>query len=69
MFSTASSKEEAKTIASHLVQQQLVACVNIVPSVESVYMWEGKVQDSKEFLMIIKVRSIAEQIIDILFFF
>lgn len=57
MLSTASSEEEAKTIASALVEGHLAACVNIVPGVRSIYFWEGKVQDEREWLCVIKTRA------------
>lgn len=55
MYSTASSSEEAKRIAHHLISQKLAACVNIIPQIQSVYEWEGKVEDSTEYLLMIKV--------------
>jgi len=56
MFSTASSLSEAQLIASSLVSEHLVACVNLIPQVYSVYEWQGKVETSQEVLMMIKVR-------------
>jgi periplasmic divalent cation tolerance protein len=51
---TASKLTEAKKIARHLVDSKLAACVNILPLVQSIYRWQGKVADEKEFLMFIK---------------
>ncbi len=51
---TAGSEDEARKIARHLVEQQLAACVNIVPRVESIYRWQGKVESSGEWLLLIK---------------
>ena len=56
-FITAKDKEEAQKIADVLVLEKLVACVNIVPSVQSVFWWEGKVDNSEEVLMIFKSRK------------
>jgi periplasmic divalent cation tolerance protein len=53
---TASSQEEATDIATDLVSTMLAACVNVVPGVTSVYRWEGKVQHSQEWLLVIKSR-------------
>jgi NAD(P)H-hydrate epimerase len=55
IYSTASSSEEAKLVAHHLISQKLAACVNIIPQIQSVYEWEGKVEDSTEYLLMIKV--------------
>jgi len=54
VFITASSQEEAARIAKALVAEKLAACVSIVPSVRSIYMWKGEVCDEGEVLMIAK---------------
>jgi periplasmic divalent cation tolerance protein len=48
------SLEEARSVAQALVERQLAACVNIVPQIESVYRWQGKVDTATEWLLIIK---------------
>ncbi|MBY8981957.1 MAG: divalent-cation tolerance protein CutA [Candidatus Lokiarchaeota archaeon] len=53
-FSTVSSEEEAKKIATYLVENKVVACVNIINNIASIYTWEGKMEQSKEHLLIIK---------------
>jgi periplasmic divalent cation tolerance protein len=50
---TASSQEEAQTIATVLVEEKLAGCVNITP-VSSVYSWEGKINCDQEWQLIIK---------------
>ncbi len=54
VLSTTASQEEARKIAHALVERKIAACVNIVPSIESVYRWEGKVETAQECLLIIK---------------
>ena len=50
---TASSSEEAKAIATSLIEAKLAACVNIT-SVDSLYTWEGKINSEPEWQLIIK---------------
>ena len=57
IFVTASSEEEAEKIAQSLVEKRLVACVNIIKDVQSVFRWKGKILDEKELLLIIKTRK------------
>lgn len=57
VLSTAATEEEARKIARHLVDQQLAACVNIVPHIESIYRWQGKIESSREWLLLIKTNS------------
>jgi len=57
VISTTSSKEEASKIAAILVQEQIAACVNIVGPIESVYRWQGNVETSQEFLLLVKTIS------------
>jgi periplasmic divalent cation tolerance protein len=54
VLSTAGSEEEARKIARHLVDQQLAACVNIVPHIESIYRWQVKIESNREWLLLIK---------------
>ena len=57
VLSTAGSEEEARKIAGILVERQLAACVNIVPQVESIYRWQGKIESSREYLLLIKTSA------------
>jgi periplasmic divalent cation tolerance protein len=57
VLSTAGSEEEARKIAQHLVEGRLAACVNIVPQIESIYRWQGNVESSREWLLIIKTTA------------
>lgn len=54
LFCTTGTTKEASYIAEQLVQQRLVACVNIIPSIQSVYRWEGNTNRDKEVLLILK---------------
>lgn len=54
---TASSEEEALTIARALVEERLAACANIIPAIRSIYRWEGKICDEPECYLIIKTRE------------
>ncbi len=51
---TTPNSEEAARISDALVSERLAACVNIIPAIESIYRWEGKVTRDSESLMIIK---------------
>lgn len=51
---TTASLREAKKIARHLVEEKLAACVNVSQPIRSVYRWEDKVADEKEYQLFIK---------------
>lgn len=57
VLTTSGSEDEARKIAHHLVEQQLAACVNIVPHIESIYRWQGKVESGREWLLVIKTSA------------
>ena len=54
---TAGSEEEARKIAELLVQEKKAACVNIVPSVDSLFRWNGKLDSARESLLLVKTRA------------
>ena len=54
---TAGSEEEARKIAKSLVREKKAACVNIVPRVDSVFRWKGKIDSARESLLLIKARA------------
>jgi periplasmic divalent cation tolerance protein len=57
VLSTCESKDEAQKLAKHLVQQKLAACINILPGVESIYLWQDEVVQQTEFKLLIKTKS------------
>ena len=59
VLTTAGSAAEARKIAQALVERRLAACVNIVPQIESVYRWQGKVESATEWLLVIKTQAEA----------
>lgn len=54
VFLTAANGEEATRLADMLVGAHLAACVQILPEMESVYRWQGKIERSAEVLLIAK---------------
>jgi periplasmic divalent cation tolerance protein len=54
---TAPSTETGKEIARALLDARLAACVNILPAVNSMYVWEGDIYDEDEVLLIVKTRA------------
>lgn len=59
VLSTTGSEAEARTIARSLVERRLVACVNILPKIKSIYRWQEKIEESEEWLLVIKTTRTA----------
>ena len=57
VFMTAGSVDEANRLADMLVDKRLAACVQIMPEMESVYRWQGKVERQREVLLVAKTLS------------
>lgn len=53
VYITNPTKKEAKKIAKHLLEKRLIACANIFP-INSLYWWQGKINDEDEFVLIAK---------------
>lgn len=49
--------EEARRVSRFLVQERLVACANITPWMESVYMWDNRLETDQECKVIFKTRK------------
>ena len=56
IFCSCPDRTTAQTIASTLIKQTLAACVNILPNIQSIYQWQGEIQQDDEELLIIKSR-------------
>lgn len=68
VLTTVGASFNAKHMARDLVERRLCACVNILPAVESVYMWEGKLTEDAEQLLVIKtVAANLEELRDAVF--
>ena len=57
VFVTCGSEEEGLKIANALVEGRLAACVNLISPIRSIYRWEGKIWDEKEWLLVIKTQK------------
>jgi periplasmic divalent cation tolerance protein len=54
VLSTCASAEEAERLARRVIDDRLAACVNVLSPVRSFYRWKGEIEDSAEWLLIIK---------------
>jgi periplasmic divalent cation tolerance protein len=57
VFVTCGSEEEALKISQSLVEEHLAACINLFSPVRSIYRWEGKIWDEKEWILFIKTQK------------
>lgn len=66
VFITADGADEAHSIADLLLNQRKVACVNIIPEVDSLFWWQGKLDSARENLLIMKTKtSLLDEIVDL----
>lgn len=57
VITTFSEAEKARQFGTRLVDSQLVACVNLIPGMESIYRWKGDVEVEGECLMLMKTSA------------
>jgi periplasmic divalent cation tolerance protein len=57
LYVTTKDNDQARTIARELLDQRLIACANILPQMESLYRWNGEVQNDKESVLILKTSA------------
>lgn len=56
-YITAPTKKEAKDITLELLESGLIACANIMPGVESYFVWDGEIVKANEYAIILKTRT------------
>lgn len=59
-LTTCDSVEAATALARELVRRRLVACVNVIPNVLSIYRWKGDIQEDAEAILVMK--TVAERL-------
>jgi len=65
VYITAPNRDEARAIAHDLVSNRLAACANIIDHMNSLYWWNGEIQDDQEVILILKTReSLIPDLID-----
>lgn len=56
-YVTTPNEESAKKIARAVISNKLAACVNIIPNIQSIYEWEGRINEDLEYLLMIKTTT------------
>ena len=64
IFCTCPDKATAEKIAHYLVEDKLAACVNILPSITSIYRWHEQIETAQEHLLLIKANKTSYQAIE-----
>ncbi len=67
VLTTVGAPEDASRIARLLVEERLAACVNVIPGVQSVYWWEGRVNVDGELLLLIKTTATMVEALQVRF--
>jgi len=57
VLTTTDSREEAERISQALLEERLVACVNIIDNVYSLFWWQNKIDKTQEFLLLMKTHE------------
>jgi periplasmic divalent cation tolerance protein len=65
VYVTAPSEAEAETIARNLVEARFAASANVIPGARSFYWWQGKLEQARETVLILKTRrALAEAVVE-----
>jgi periplasmic divalent cation tolerance protein len=57
VLTTVPNREEAARLGRTLVEERLAACATVVPEAQSIYRWQGKIESSNEFLLLLKTEA------------
>lgn len=65
LYITTSGVEESRKIARTLLGEKIAACANIIPQIESIYWWDGDLEEDTESILLLKTRSeLVDKVID-----
>ncbi len=65
VYITAGTLDEARAIGKELVSSRLAACANIIDNMNSIYWWDGEIQDDREVILMAKTReSLVPELIE-----
>ena len=57
VLTTAANLDEASHLGRTLVEERLAACASLIPGIESIYSWKGKLETSSETMLLLKTGS------------
>ena len=57
VYVTAKDREQARVIGTSLVHERLAACANVLGPIDSLYWWNGTVQEDSEAVLVVKTRA------------
>ncbi len=57
VWTTFATEEDAARVVRVLVEERLVACGNLLPAARSIYSWQGRVEDTREVVVLLKTRK------------
>jgi periplasmic divalent cation tolerance protein len=63
LYITTESKEQASDLGEKIIEANLAACVNIIPGMESIYMWKGSIQKDSQVILIAKTHISKVQLV------
>ena len=60
-LTSVADQAQATTLATHLLEKRLVACVSSIPQIQSMYHWKGKIETAQEILLLCKTTATKQQ--------
>jgi periplasmic divalent cation tolerance protein len=57
IFITTGTDVEARRVAEALLEQRKASCINIVPTITSLFWWKDQIESNQESLLIVKSKS------------
>ena len=57
VLTTTTNLDEANRLGRTLVEERLAACATLIPAVESIYSWKGRIETSSETMLMLKTGS------------